>query len=249
MAAAGAVPEAAGSLTAAATVAATGVQEGDSDRVGQAAANAPPPKESPAATLLSLLIKSIICAVILWLFVFQISFVKGESMEPSFHEGDRLVIDKLTYLLSNVQRDDVVVFDHERTMFDAEAADGKPEQEIHEDYIKRVIGVPGDLVRIHRGVVYVNGKAQAEPFAQESGGERWDDYPTQSNPADRTVTTDPTGMPAVRVEPGHVFVMGDNRGHSTDSRVFGQVKISDIRGKVRIRMLPLSRFKWFSGGE
>ena len=213
------------------------------------AGRAPKKKESLAATLLSLLIKSVICAVLLWLFVFQISFVKGESMEPSFHEGDRLVIDKLTYWFSDIQRDDVVVFDHVRTPFDAHAADGRPESERHEDYIKRVIGLPGDLVRVQRGIVYVNGHPLTEGYIQHTTQSQLEFYPPPSGLLDEPIEQDSTGMFAVRVQPDCIFVMGDNRGHSTDSRGFGPVKTSLIRGKVRIRMLPLSRFKWFSGGE
>lgn len=232
-----------------AAVGTAGLQTGAGVSARTTAGATPPKKESFAATLLSLLIKSVVCAVLLWLFVFQISFVKGESMEPNFQEGDRLVIDKLTYWFSDVQRRDVVVFDHIRPLFAVHAADGNQATERHEDYIKRVIGLPGDLVRIQRGVVYVNGMAQAESYVQHTTVSQLQFYPPPAGLLNETIEADSTGMSAVRVKPGFVFVMGDNRGHSTDSREFGPVKISLIRGKVRIRMLPTDRFRWFAGGE
>jgi signal peptidase I len=88
------------------------------------------------------------------------------------------------------------------------------------DYLKRVIGLPGDEVRIRGGFVSVNGKVLDEPYISEP---------------------DPRTELCVQVEPDHFFVMGDNRPHSSDSREFGQVPMDYVRGRVDLRLWPISR--------
>jgi signal peptidase I len=143
-------------------------------------------------------------------FVLQISIVRGHSMEPSLADGDRLVVDRLCYCMHAVERFDVVVL---RSPTDPAV-----------DYVKRVIAVPGDRVRIEHGLVLVND----EPI--ESGFEHIDD---RAHMAERRVPHD------------CCFVLGDNRPVSCDSREFGLVPLSSLKGKVRARFWPFSRLSLF----
>jgi signal peptidase I len=139
-------------------------------------------------------------------FVVQVSVVRGHSMEPCLHDGDRLVVDRVSVALSGLERFDVVVL-------------GNPTDPTV-DYVKRVVGLPGDRVRLHRGVLMVNDRAVPEDFA-----------PIQ----DAATTTE------VLVPGGFLWVLGDNRPISRDSRDFGLVPVDLIRGKVRVRFWPPAR--------
>ena len=144
--------------------------------------------------------------LVLYGLVFNFSVVRGSSMSPGIHDGDRILVNHLSYLLQSVQRGDIVVL---RYPLDPRL-----------DYIKRVIGLPGDIVRIHEGSVSVNGEVLEEPYISEP---------------------DPRGDATVCVEPEHYYVMGDNRPHSSDSREFGQVPRENLRGKVDLRVWPPDR--------
>ena len=174
-----------------------------------------------------LLVRAGVWALLIYVFLFQISVVDGDSMSPSFHPGDRLVIDKVTYRFSPIQRYDVVVF---------EAIDLGPlnKNRAPKDYIKRVIGLPGETVEIHGGAVWVNGKKLEDEFGLT--------YPT---------TTPDASMTRKFVEPEkHYFVLGDNRQWSKDSRVdrgqsLGFVPVKQIKGLVRLRFWPWKNWSWF----
>ncbi|HUR26571.1 MAG TPA: signal peptidase I [Planctomycetota bacterium] len=145
-------------------------------------------------------------AVFAYVALFNVSVVRGSSMAPGIHDGDRIVVDHLAYLLGTVERGDIVVL--------------KYPLDPSLDYIKRVIGLPGDEVQIDDGHVYVNGEELTEPYVASS------DLLSRTN---------------VRVQPAHYFVLGDNRPRSSDSREFGQVPMDYVRGKVEVRLWPLSR--------
>jgi signal peptidase I len=168
-------------------------------------------------------------ALLIYLLIFQVSIVEQESMTPTVLDGDKLVIDKLNYRVSPVSRYDVIVF---------EAVDPNKEPRRPRDYIKRVIGLPGETVEIHGGAVWVNGKKLEEKFGPTYGSER----------------EDPRERQTFVVPPHHYFVMGDNRLCSKDSRVqrrqsLGYVSARQIRGLVRLRFWPLKSWKWFGRGE
>ena len=139
------------------------------------------------------------------LFVVQISVVRGHSMEPSLYDSDRLVVDRLCYTVGEVQRFDVVVLRYPR--------------EPDVDFVKRVVGLPGDRIRICHGLLEVNGKFIDQQFAFADGAD----------------------MPLRIVPDGCYFVLGDNRGISCDSREFGFVEEEMLKGKVRLRFWPLDR--------
>jgi signal peptidase I len=177
-----------------------------------------------------LLVRAGFWALLIYLLVFQVSVVDGPSMQPNFEFYDRLVIDKLTYHFSPVKRFDVIVF---------EAIDYDRQPRQSRDYIKRVVGLPGEKVTIRNQQLFVDGNKVAEPFKTRS----YVNLDTNPNPPE----AGPYGVTIV-VPPKHFFVMGDNRGSSHDSRSAGLAFVpeSQIKGLVRIRWWPWSRLAWFS---
>lgn len=149
-----------------------------------------------------------------YLCLFNLSVVRGSSMAPRIHDGDRILIDHFSYWFDTVERGDIVVL--------------KYPLDPSVDYIKRVIGLPGDEVEVdHRGV-FVNGERLAEPYVDEQ------------DPMSRVHTT---------VKPAHFFVLGDNRPRSCDSREFGLVPQDYIRGKVEVRIWPPERMGAIDAAE
>jgi signal peptidase I len=146
------------------------------------------------------LVETVLLAVVLFLVINLLTArvrVDGPSMEPSYFHNNRVVVSKVSYLLGDIERGDVIVF----------PAPPNPE----EDYIKRVIGLPGDQISVQNGVVFINGEALVEPYISA---------PPINN------------MRAIPVPEGSVFVMGDNRNVSSDSRSWGALPIEDIIGKA-----------------
>jgi signal peptidase I len=149
-------------------------------------------------------IPAVIIALVINLFLAQATQVLGQSMEPNLHTAQRVVVEKVTYrVVHGPRRGDIVVID-------------TPDQT--EMLIKRVIGLPGETISVHRGTVYINGEELEEPWTVNPGG---------SNYGPKTIP------------PLHVFVLGDNRGASNDSRSFGPVPIEDIVGRAWFSYWPL----------
>lgn len=134
--------------------------------------------------------------------------VQGPSMEPTFYEDQFLIVSRVNYLLGDPQRGDIVVFHYP----------GNP----NEDYIKRVIGLPGDRVELRDAQVYVNDEPLNEPYINE--------------PCSLVSCRDEQWV----LEAGEYFMMGDNRNRSSDSRDFGPVLEEYIVGEVMIRYWPPS---------
>jgi signal peptidase I len=133
--------------------------------------------------------------------------VEGPSMQPNFFTGQFVIVSRLNYMLSEPTHGDVVVFHYPNN----------PE----EDYIKRVIGVPGDTIEIRDTQVYVNGVLIEEPYINEACN--------RSSCPDRVYPT---------LGADEYFVMGDNRNHSSDSRRFGAVNRRFIVGEALLRYWP-----------
>ena len=158
-------------------------------------------------------------------FVLQQFYISGPSMESTMFQNNRVLVNKLSYRLHDIHRGDVVVFDRVTT-------DGVEVQ--HDDLIKRVIGVSGDSVSISNCVVSVNGIEVNEPYLN--------DYDlAQSNLEDRCRVPE---MASTIVEPGHLFVMGDNRPQSFDSRMFGTIEEDLVVGRAFVIIWPLGSFHW-----
>jgi signal peptidase I len=138
-------------------------------------------------------------SVLIITFLYQPVRVEGTSMLPRLEDRDRLFINKFVYRVSAIERGDVVVFHYPRD----------PEK----SYIKRVIAIPGDRLRIDHGVVWLNGKMHREGYVPE-------EY------------RDSRSMAEITVPPDYYFMMGDHRSISSDSREFGPVERSYIYGKA-----------------
>lgn len=139
-------------------------------------------------------------------FVGRVSIVQGGSMEPSIVTGERIIVNLLIYDFAIPQRGDVIVFRNPR--------------DTTKDYIKRVVGLPGETVEIRGGVTFLDGK----PFEES--------YVTLHDYAD---------LPPVRLQEKELFVMGDNRANSEDSRRWGPLPTGLVRGKASLVFWPPER--------
>jgi signal peptidase I len=142
-------------------------------------------------------------------FLIQAFFIPSGSMLPTLHEDDRVLVNKLSYDLHDVHRGDLVVFE-------------RPENEAAgqiKDLIKRVVGLPGERIESRDGAVYIDGDLLEEPYLADGA--------------------ETTGLEPQTVPEGHVFVMGDNRGDSMDSRVFHAIDEDLIVGRAFVRVWPL----------
>jgi signal peptidase I len=167
-------------------------------------------------------------------FIVEAFFIPSESMVPTLRVGDRVLVNKFIYRFTEPERGDIVVFKS------VEGGRLPPEENLIEritglfrnddggtkppraDLIKRVVGVPGEEISVRGGRLFVNGEPQREPYVNKK-------YPDESFSA-------PTTVPR-----GHVFVMGDNRINSQDSRVYGPVPKRNIEGEAFLRFWPLDR--------
>ena len=161
----------------------------------------------------AIIVGALLVALVVKTFLIQAFYIPSASMEPQLAIGDRVLVNKLSYRLHDVNRGDIVVF--ERPPGDA----GDPEIK---DLIKRVVALPGETVEGRGGQIFVDERPLREPYIGQ-----------------HEVIADfgPTKIPA-----GRVFVMGDNRDNSKDSRVFGPIKESIIVGRAFVRVWPAASF-------
>ena len=160
-------------------------------------------------------VETIILTVVVFFFlvtfVVQGYRVYGSCMEPNLHTGERLLGNKFIYHLERPIRGDIVVFRY------------PPDPT--KVFIKRVIGLPGEMVEIHRGRVYVNERPLDERLYVKAA--ECEDYPPHMVPR------------------GHVFVLGDNRDESNDSRFWGELPVDNIQAKAWLRYWPINRLRVF----
>jgi signal peptidase I len=156
----------------------------------------------------TLVVFAAIGTAIYWL-VAQPHKVSGSSMFPNFKNGDYIITDKITYRFSEPKRGDIVVFKN-------------PKDET-QDFIKRILAVPGDRIKVQGGKIVLNGAELNEPYLNN-------------------ITTNPGSFLRegvdFTVEPGHYITIGDNRPASSDSREWGQITREEIIGKVFFRYWP-----------
>jgi len=159
---------------------------------------------------------AIVVAILVRVLVVEQYRVEGESMLSTLHDGDRVLVDKLSYRFHDPRRGDVVVRELSDVLAD-------------EDLIKRVIGLPGETVELEGCSVRIDGVALAEPYLDGELVERegcGQAFAASVVPADS------------------VFVLGDHRGASRDSRSFGAVNDDDIVGRARMIIWPPSDWSW-----
>ena len=147
-------------------------------------------------------------------FLFGSYIVDGPSMKPNFHTGERLIVNKILYDIREPKRGEVVVF---------HATEDK-------DFIKRVIALPGETVRVQGDTVYINGQPLDEPYLKEVVEEA----------KSKGRTYNDLNYPETKVPDGTVFVMGDNRSDSTDSRMIGPVTFDKIVGRADLIFWPIT---------
>lgn len=199
---------------------------------------APPRRPSAARTLAEIPVLLVIAALMAFAvksLLAQAFYIPSGSMLPQLQLNDRVVVSKLAYKAHDPRRGDIVVFDDPTP---GAALRTEPErtgaqrfvrsigeavgfvQPSTDEFIKRVIGLPGENVEGRDGHVYIDGRRLFEPYLEDS-----------------VRTSD---FPPVKVAPGRLWVMGDNRGGSADSRVFGQIRQSTIVGRAVLKVWPPS---------
>jgi signal peptidase I len=162
------------------------------------------------------IIEVVVFAIAIFLFVYLLVLqphkIKGDSMQPNYPDGEFLLADKITYRLREPKRGDVVVF----------KAPISPDEE----YIKRVVAVPGEVVKVLEGKVYINGKLLNEPYLTDT-------------------PTTPGGFSKegqeIKVPNDYYFVLGDNRPASSDSRAWGFVPKGSINGRAWVVYYPIEK--------
>jgi signal peptidase I len=167
------------------------------------------------------LVLTLIIFFVIQTFVAQPYQIRQQSMETTLEPDQYVLVDKLTPRFDTYKRGDIVVFNPPQAW----------QQENGTPYIKRVIGVGGDTVEIRDGRVLVNGTELVEPYVFKE-----DDGTTQP-------TEDPLNMGEWVVPDGELFLMGDHRGSSADSREFGTVKTGDVIGRAWLRYWPIDTFE------
>lgn len=162
----------------------------------------------------AILIAAALVFLIRW-FIFATYVVDGPSMQPNFHTGERLIVNKILYSFRKPERGEVIVF----------------HATVDKDYIKRVIAMPGERVKIANDKVYVNDQVLDEPYIQsevekhEKNGEKYN-----------------RDFPEMTVPDGEIFVMGDNRLNSQDSRAIGAISYDKVVGRADVVFWPLGNF-------
>jgi signal peptidase I len=185
----------------------------DGGDVAPAATEVAPAKGSRATRnaieWVAIVIGALAVALVVKTFLIQAFFIPSLSMYSTLDKGDRVLVNKLSYHMHDIHRGDIVVF---------EKPPGVQDTDI-KDLIKRVVGLSGDTVEGRNGKVYVNGKALDESYLDEGV--------TTSEFQPRTIGDD------------EIWVMGDNRGNSEDSRYFGPIKKDLVVGRAFVRVWPI----------
>lgn len=190
-----------------------------------------------------------VLALLLKTFLIQAFFIPSRSMEPTLLIGDRVLVNKIVYDLRDPRRGEVVVFTQSDVVPSSADDDPSVLERIlrvpaaglglsrpgEKDFIKRIIGLPGDEIEVRRGVVYVNGEELPEAETIHGG------YLSVRDNGD---------FGPVTVRPGHYFMMGDNRPNSDDSRAsLGQIPSEDVIGRAFVIIWPLGSMGVLSGAE
>lgn len=151
--------------------------------------------------------------VMIYLFVMSPQEINGASMEPNFHDGEYILTNKVIYKLKDPRRGDVVIFKSPRNK--------------DVDYIKRILGLPGDIVMLKENAFYINGQKLEESYIPDGTSIFGGSYLAENS--------------EIMVPDGYYFLVGDNRPHSSDSREFGPIPTRDFIGKAILRYWPFDK--------
>ena len=165
-------------------------------------------KKSMIRELLETVISAGVIAFIIITFIGQVTVVRGASMEPTLHNNERLIANKISYRFESPKRSEILIF--------------KPPLEIKRNYIKRIIGIPGDKIEIIKGEIYLNDNKLEENYIEYKSYE---------------------DLSAVLVPDDSFFVLGDNRSNSSDSRYWGFVPRKNVVGKAWVVFWPLNKIR------
>jgi len=157
----------------------------------------------------------VILALAIRLFVVQPFIVEGQSMLPTFENNDYLITEKVSYTLRAPQRGEIIIF--------------HPPDNASVNYIKRIVGLPGDQIEVKDGNVYINSQKISESYLTS-------DKQTQAT----------TQNLNVKLKENEYFVLGDNRNHSRDSREIGPIPKQNIVSKIWVRLLPVDDINAFA---
>jgi signal peptidase I len=202
-------------------------------------------------------------ALLIKTFLVQAFFIPSASMEPTLTLGDRVLVSKLSYRFGEPDRGDLIVFKDPNNPCDAPGASQRPECNpsiprralswvgesfglptgVTKDFIKRIIALPGETVEIRDGQVYVC-ESPCVPLDEDGRPQDGELVEIESS-ADRGPRLDSDNVAPVRVPNDSYWVMGDNRGNSSDSRVFGSISEEEIVGKAFVLIWPPTRFGTF----
>ena len=184
-----------------------------------------PKAKSAIETADSALIAVVLVFLVIRPFLIQTFFIPSGSMLPTLELGDRILVSKLDYRFGEPNRGDIIVF--------KAPPEASPEQK---DFIKRLVGLPGDVLEVKDGALYRNGKRLDEPYIDDP--EIW--YPDQPNQAGMPIIVN-HGMLPFKVPKGAFFVMGDNRNNSHDSHAWGTLDENRVIGKAWVKFWPPKR--------
>ncbi|MBQ29245.1 MAG: signal peptidase I [Acidimicrobiaceae bacterium] len=159
---------------------------------------------------IAVIIVALLAAFVIRVVVVQTYFIPSNSMAPTLEVGDRLMVYKLAFRVGQVDRGDLVVFNRPPSIENSQL----------KDFVKRVVALPGEQIQAINGVVYVDNLPLPEEYLSENS---------------LTADFDPIDVPK-----DHIFVMGDNRSNSRDSRSFGPINVDLLVGEVFVRIWPLS---------
>ena len=180
---------------------------------------------------------AVLLAVVFKTFLVAAFYIPSGSMETTLNISDRVLVEKVSYRFGAIERGDVIVFVHD----EAGVEPASPSNPVtgffsslgqaigvvppsDRDFIKRVIGLPGDTINCRNGELYRNGQPVKEDYL---------DPGTETQNCTRTI-----------VGPGELFVMGDNRVNSQDSRAFGPIQRDDVVGRAFVRIWPPNHTGW-----
>lgn len=173
----------------------------------------PSSKRSPALTFALEVLQTVLMALVLYFLIDMILGrvrVENISMLPTLNPGEFILVNKMAYRIGDFQHGDIVIFHHTET----------------EDYIKRVIGLPGDEIRVQDGVVFVNNQPTQESY----------------------ISSPPNYAGNWTVPADHLFVLGDNRNQSSDSHSWGFVPTNTVVGRAMVVYWPIDDFKLLNTG-
>jgi signal peptidase I len=158
---------------------------------------------------------AVLSALLVKTYLIEAFYIPSGSMEPTLKQGDRVLVNKLSYRLHDVNRGDIIVFERPKGV--------SSEPQIR-DFIKRVVGLPGEVIETRADRVYIDGKPLKEDYLP---------------PGTKTVPS----IEKHRIQADHYWVMGDNRTNSSDSRFFGEVEEDTIIGRAFFQVWPLFKFE------